>query len=536
MTTHPLVECVPNFSTGRNLDTLHVIVKAIQNSAAVYILDVHHDPDHNRSVVTLVGHPDEVENAIVEGIREAARRIDLYQHQGQHPRFGAADVVPFIPLRDMDMAGCVGLAQRVGQRVGDELGIPVYLYGQAATQPERRDLTKLRHRRFQFEQLHEVIEQDPQWLPDYGPARLGSAGATLIGAREILIAFNVFLNTADVSIAEAIARAVRHSNGGLRCVKAMGVLVNGQAQVSLNLSDYRLTPPHRVLEMIRREAQHYGVLVTQSELVGLAPRAAFMESVRWYLQLPPQAANQVLEDRLLIAMHGDSPLRGEEPPLPFDATRQMPLAVLYGQTNQVSTRQDFIAALAEATPTPGGGAVAAMGGILAAALAQMIGTISASKTPASAQELTGIASTAEELRGHLQAKLSEDSLAYQALLEAYRLPKTNPRRAETIQGRLLYAAEIPLHIARLALEVLHLVEGVARLGRPQTVTDSAVAGYMACAAVDSAILTTQVNLKENVDLLTVDRMLGEMQTIQAEAHRLCQVIVQIARHRAGLTE
>lgn len=291
-----IVECVPNFSEGRRREVIDEIVGALASVEGGRVLDVQSDADHNRSVVTMVGQPEAVEEAAFRGVERAAQLIDMDQHQGGHPRMGATDVVPFVPIAGVMMADCVEMARRLGERVGRELSIPVYLYEEAASRPERRNLADVR--RGEYEGLKVEIEADPHRAPDFGPARMGKAGATAIGARPPLIAFNVYLNTADVAIAKTIARAVRHSSGGLRYVKALGLLVEGRAQVSMNLTDYRQTPIYRVLEMIRREAAHYGVTVASSEVVGLVPNEALVDTARFYLQLDGFSLDQVLENRL----------------------------------------------------------------------------------------------------------------------------------------------------------------------------------------------------------------------------------------------
>ncbi len=298
MTTLPkrLVECVPNFSEGRRQEVIDAIVGAIKSVPNVWILDVESDPDHNRSVVTCVGEPEAALEAMFRAIAKAAELINLDEHQGEHPRIGATDVVPFIPLRGVTMEECVALARQLGQRVGEELGIPVYLYEAAATRPDRENLANIR--KGEYEGLKEAIKTDPNREPDFGPRELGSAGATVIGAREFLIAFNVYLNTDDVKIAKRIARAVRHSSGGLRYVKALGMLVGGQAQVSMNLTNFKKTPIFRVVELIRREAARYGCTITHTELVGLTPQQAMLDVAQWYLQLDGFSASQVLENRL----------------------------------------------------------------------------------------------------------------------------------------------------------------------------------------------------------------------------------------------
>jgi len=291
-----IVECVPNFSEGRRQEVIERIVAAMAQAPDASVLDVQSDVDHNRSVVTLIGAPEAALEAAFQGIAMAAQLIDMDHHHGAHPRMGATDVVPFVPVQGTTMDDCVALARRLGERVGTELKIPVYLYEEAATRPERRNLADVR--RGEYEGLKAEIATDPGRAPDFGPARVGTAGATAIGARPPLIAFNVYLNTADIAPAKAIAKAVRHSSGGLRFVKALGLLVEGQAQISMNLTDYRQTPIHRVVEMIRAEAARFGLAITRCEVVGLLPAQALFDAAQFYLQLHDLPADQILENRL----------------------------------------------------------------------------------------------------------------------------------------------------------------------------------------------------------------------------------------------
>lgn len=292
-----IVECVPNFSEGRRQEVIDAIVAAISGVPGAHVLDVQTDSDHNRTVVTFVGEPEAALEGAFQGARRAAELIDLNIHRGAHPRMGATDVIPFVPVRGVSAEDCVRLARRLGQRIGDELDIPVYLYEQAATRPERQNLADVR--KGEFEGIRELIASDPAHEPDFGPRQMGSAGATAVGARAFLIAFNAYLTTDDVGIAKKIAKAVRHSSGGLRFVKALGLPVEGQAQVSMNLTDFRQTPIHVAVEMVRREAARYGVMISHTELVGMAPQQALLDAAVWYLQLDDFKPEQVLENRLV---------------------------------------------------------------------------------------------------------------------------------------------------------------------------------------------------------------------------------------------
>lgn len=291
-----IVECIPNFSEGRRTEVIDALAAKIEAAAHVRLLHRTSDVDHHRTVLTLAGRPQAVVDVMFNCIKLAAETIDLTQHDGVHPRLGATDVVPFVPIEGLTMADCVALSHQLGERVGRELSLPVYLYEAAATCPDRRNLADVR--RGGYEKLKETIHL-PQRQPDYGPTRVGNAGGVIIGARKPLIAYNVFLNTADVRIASAIARTIRHSSGGLAGVKALGLLVQGKAQVSMNLTDYQHTPLHRVMEMIRREALQWGVTIERSELIGLIPQDALLDAAAWYLQLHDFDSQRVLENRLL---------------------------------------------------------------------------------------------------------------------------------------------------------------------------------------------------------------------------------------------
>src|SRR3990172_5304425 len=328
------IECVPNFSEGRRPDVVESLRAAIAAVSGVLVLDVHSDVDHNRSVITFAGPAPSVVEAAFAAIRLSARQIDLHRHRGEHPRIGATDVVPFIPLSGASLEDCVALATQLAQRVGDELAIPVYLYEAAATRPERLNLET--RRRGEYEGLREAIATAPARAPDFGPSRLGPAGATVIGARPPLIAFNIFLATSDVSVAKAIARTIRTSSGGLSCVKALGLEVGGRAQVSMNLTDYRRTSLPTVVAAVRREAERQGTEILRSELVGLIPQQAMIDTAAAALHLEAFEPGQVLESRLAEAQAA------------------------------AATEASFLERLAEGTATPGGGAAAAQAAAMAA--------------------------------------------------------------------------------------------------------------------------------------------------------------------------
>ncbi len=502
----PLVECVPNFSEGRRPEVISAIVEAMRAVPQVRVLDVESDADHNRSVVTLVGPPAAVEEAAFRGIAKAAELIDMDQHRGEHPRVGATDVVPFVPIEGVTMEECIALAHDLGRRVGEELGIPVYFYEAAALRPERINLEDVR--RGEYEALKAEIGHNPAREPDAGPAEIGKAGAVIIGARPYLIAFNAYLSTDDVRIARRIARAVRHSSGGYRFLKAMGILVAGQAQVSMNFTDFRRTPLHRVLETIHSEAARYGVSVTHTELVGLIPEKALVDAARWHLQLDIFSPDQIIE-RKLAALDEGAPL-------------------------------GFLEAVAAKTPTPGGGSVAALAGALAAALAAMVGRLTASRRKyAEVKEaMAAMIVEAEKLRTALTRRMEEDSAAFEAVMRAYKMPKSSEAeqaaRAAAIHEAMIHAAEVPLATARDALAAMELAHLAASKGNVNAVTDAATAAWMAMAAIQGAALNVRINAASVEDEALRRQWLGELDRILTRAQSLLAQTQEVAIRRGGM--
>ena len=294
-----IVECVPNFSEGRDLDKVEIIINAFRGKEGVKLLDYSSDEDHNRTVVTVVGEPEPLKKAVIESAKLAIELIDLTKHEGQHPRMGAVDVIPFIPIKNVSMDEAVDMSKEVGKVLGEELKFPVFLYEKSASAPYRENLAKIR--KGQFEGMADKIKE-PEWHPDYGPAeRHPTAGAVAVGARMPLVAFNVNLNTSDLDIATQIGKNVRHINGGLRFVKAMGVELHERhiTQVSMNLTDYTKTAMYRVFELIRIEARRYGVSIVGSEVIGLVPMAALIDTAEYYLGIENFSMDQVLESRIM---------------------------------------------------------------------------------------------------------------------------------------------------------------------------------------------------------------------------------------------
>lgn len=456
-----IVECIPNFSEGRDADIVRALVEAVTSVADVRMLDQTMDPDHHRSVLTFAGPPEAVGEAAFRAVETAANRIDLRRHEGGHPRVGAADVVPFVPVRGVAMQDCVQLARRLGQRVGQELGIPVFLYERAATRPEHEPLEAVR--RGGLEGLAFRMESDPHWLPDFGPPRPHhSAGAVVIGARQPLIALNVNLNAKDVTVAKTIARTVRQSGGGLPCVKAIGVELasRGLVQVAMNLTDYRVTSMHRAFQAVKSEAAKHGIDVVGSELIGLAPQAALDETAAASLQFERFDPTQVLETRIASAMSEDA--EGGQSLL------------------------GFLEAVQAAKPTPAGGSVAALVGALAASLGVMGARL-------------GHQSDAErsllQLSRRLHQLVQEDVEAYDGLSAAYKIPTHHPDREKKTSAALQRATEVPLEIAELACEVGRSIHSCLASAKPGLHSDLTVAMIMAVATAEAGLHTANVNLK-----------------------------------------
>ena len=465
-----LVECVPNFSEGRRPEVITAIRDAVAAVEGVAVLDVSSDFSHNRTVLTFVVTLEHAVDAAFAAIAKARELIDLQHHTGEHPRMGAADVVPFVPLEGTTMEDCIVLARTLGERVGRELEIPVFLYERAATRPERENLADVR--RGEFEGLREQIGRDPARVPDFGPQRIHpSAGAVAIGARPFLVAYNVYLGPAsNLPVAKEVAKALRHSSGGLRYVKGLGLEVDGQAQVSMNLVDTERTPLYRAFDMVKMEAAAYGVAPTWSEIVGLVPERVLFDAAARHIQLRNFSPDMVIERRVRQAVQGGESLSG------------------------------FVASVAAATPAPGGGSVAAHAGALAAALAQMVAglTIGKKKYAAVEGEMKEIALKAAALVNTLSALVARDAAAYGLVMAAYKLPSepedAAAKRKEAVAQALLGAAEVPLETARACAAVVELAQSVAQKGNTNAVSDAGVAALLAEAACRGAVYNIRINV------------------------------------------
>jgi glutamate formiminotransferase/formiminotetrahydrofolate cyclodeaminase len=510
-----IIECVPNFSNGRDPDVYGRIVDAIGGVTGVQVLDVSADPDHNRTVVTFVGAPDGVAEAAYRGIATAKDLIDLDTHQGEHPRIGATDVVPFVPIRGVTMEDCVTLARRLGQRVGEELGIAVYLYGAAATSPERELLANIR--KGEYELWKEEVATNPERRPDFGPTEPRKWGATVIGARPFLIAYNLYLDSDDVTIAEKIARSIRFTSGGLRYVQARGFLVENQAQVSMNLTNFERTPIHRVQEMVRREAEQYGFSITRAELIGLIPQKALLESAKWYLQLDKLKDDQIIELRLQASDESASQaIEAQEPAAPEPGF--------------------FVETVAAPTSTPGGGSAAALVGALGAALAQMAAglTVGRKRYLDVGEQAGRVIEEAESIRRELVAAIEEDAASFEAVMAVVRNKELDEdARTAALEAATIHAGEVPLRVARLSRDAASLAQTIAAIGNVNAATDAAVGAILARAAVHGAGLNVKVNGAGLKDRALAAAWSAEVDALIEEVDQLARAAVAVAGERGG---
>jgi glutamate formiminotransferase / formiminotetrahydrofolate cyclodeaminase len=476
-----LVECVPNFSEGRDKAKVDAIVEAMKMDG-VFLLDREMDSDHNRCVITLVGEREAIQEAAIRGVGRAAELIDLTKHQGAHPRMGAADVVPFIPIDGVTIEDCVAMARHVGEQIWKRYQVPVYLYEAAASTPERQNLENIR--RGQFEGIRADIATNPARKPDFGELRVhASAGATVVGARKPLIAYNVFLNTPDVEIAKKIAKAVRFSSGGMRFVKGAGFLVRGLAQVSMNLTDFEQTPVHRVFEVVKREAARYGVLPVSSEIVGLIPKKALESAAEWFLQVENFDSSLILENRLAAVMGGKMAIGGLRAGV-----------------------EPFVEQLAAPTATPGGGSAAAASAAMAAGLATMVASMSRGKKAyvQYERELSEAIARLSPLREELKAAIDADAESYNAVMKAYKQAKDSAG-AEAMIGEamidaaLKQATSVPLGVAERAREVAGIVERLQPITNPNMKSDLTTATALARAAIQGALANVEINLESLKD-------------------------------------
>jgi glutamate formiminotransferase/formiminotetrahydrofolate cyclodeaminase len=494
-----LVECVPNFSEGRRPEVLDAICDAITAEDGVVLLDKEMDHDHNRAVVTFVCHPSLAVEAAYRGYQKAAELIDMQTHKGEHPRMGACDVCPFIPISDMTIEDAIELANQLGKKVGEELQIPVFLYEDAASSPKRRNLAKVR--KGEYEGMTEAIEKDPARKPDYGPAKMNlKSGATAIGVRFPLVAFNVYLNTNQKWIADNVANAVRSLKGGYRYVKALGFEIKerDQVQISMNLVNYTKTPVFRVFETIKSEAARWGVMASSSEIVGLVPNDALADVAEWYLRLENFSKEQILEEKLKEA--GASAAAHEE---------------------------TFIDEVASSAPAPGGGSVAAHAGALGAALSSMVCRLTVGKKAYKdvKDELSDIRDKGDTLREELTQLVETDKEAFDKVMEAMKAQTDD--KDKLLEEATKGAADVPLTVMKKSLEVLKLAKPVAEKGNVNSVSDAGVAGLMGLAAMEGAAYNVRINCQGLDDKSFVDKMLSDAKALLEEGRTVAEDIRKI---------
>ncbi len=537
-----LVECVPNFSEGRDKAVIDAISRAITGVTGVRLLDVDPGADTNRTVYTFVGDPEAVAEAAFQAAVEGAKLIDMAKHAGAHPRMGALDVCPIVPVTGVSMDECVEVARALGERMAEALALPVYFYEFAATRPERRNLADIRAG--EYEALPKKLA-DPAWKPDAGPARFNARlGATVVGAREFLIAYNVNVNTREQKLANEIALNIREAGrlkrdaqgevmkdaagqdlrvpGRLKAVKAIGWYIDQyrQAQVSINLLSFRTTPLHVVYETAREEAAKIGLVVTGSEIVGLTPLAPLVEAGRYYLQ--KQGRSTGMPERELVEIAIQS--LGLSQLSPFDPDKRIiEYAVRMPGPLVSMTVERFVDEVSSSSPAPGGGSVAALAGSLGAALAAMVANLTVGKKgyEAAWASSSALAERAQALKAALLAAVDDDTKAFDDVLAAMRLPKgtdtEKAARADAMAAAYEKATSVPLATARLCLQAIELAEEAARTGNKNSASDAGVGALIAKAGLEAAILNVRINLPSVRDGAFKAATVAEIAALQSKS-------------------
>jgi glutamate formiminotransferase/formiminotetrahydrofolate cyclodeaminase len=548
-----LVECVPNFSEGRDMATIEKIASEIQATEGVKLLDVDPGKDTNRTVVTFIGTPDAVVEAAFRGIAKAAEVIDMRKHTGAHARMGATDVCPFVPVRGVTMEDCAELARKLGARVGDELGIPVYLYEHAASKPERRNLATVRSG--EYEGLAEKLK-DPDWKPDFGPAKFNEkSGATVIGAREFLIAYNVNLNTRNTKIAKEIAFSIREKGrlkrdadgkvarneegvamrepGIFKDCKAVGWYMEdfGRAQISINLVNYKATPPHLVFEECRRIASEMGARVTGSELVGLIPLEAMLQAGRYYLE--KQGNTKGVPEKELIHI-ADLSL-GLSDLYPFEADKKI-IEYQFEKCDVLTSMKidEFTDLLSTDAPAPGGGSVAALCGALSGALSSMVAALTHGKSgyEKAFAEMEEVGVLGQQLKDAFLADVDRDTEAFNRVMDAMRLPKKTDEekaaRAAAVEEATKQATLVPLGVLERTMEAAKLARLVVEKGNVNSISDAAVAALTARTAAEGAYLNVRINLPGIEDESFRKETMEKALKLRAEVVKHSEKTVQLA--------
>jgi glutamate formiminotransferase/formiminotetrahydrofolate cyclodeaminase len=548
-----LVECVPNFSEGRNREKISVITKEIESTPQVNLLDVDPGESTNRTVVTFIGSPEGVKEAAFKAIKKAAEVLDMSKHKGAHSRVGATDVCPFVPVSGVTMKDCIQLAHELGDRVAKELGIPVYLYEEAAQKPERKNLANIRTG--EYEGLPEKLK-DPEWAPDYGkPVFNPKAGATVIGAREFLIAYNINLNTRDRRLAHDIAlnlrergRAKRDKDGNIvrdsegksiktpgkfKAVKAVGWYIEDYeiAQISINFINYKITPPHVVFDETIKEAEKLGLRVTGSELVGLIPKEALLMAGRHYLTKQGKSPGVPDEDLIKTAVFS----LGLDDVAPFDPQKK----IIEYQFKEVDRSlldynlREFANELSLDSPAPGGGSTAALCGALSASLSSMVSNLTVGKKEYEnvQKDVKEIAMNAQSLKDEFLRAVDLDTMAFNKLMDAYRLKKKTEEqkqeRAQAVEEAVKEATLVPFGVLEKSIEALNLAKEISLKGNKNSLSDAGVAGLTAQAAAEGAFYNIKINLPNLQDSEFKSKIKRQAVSLKKKAVKLGDEIREI---------
>ncbi|MBK7409967.1 MAG: glutamate formimidoyltransferase [Saprospirales bacterium] len=542
-----LIECVPNFSEGRDLSIIKQITDVIESVPGVKLLDVDPGKATNRTVVTFVGEPAPVVEAAFLAIKKAAELIDMRTHKGEHPRMGATDVCPLVPVSNISMEETAQFARQLAERVGRELPIPIYCYENAATRPERRNLASVRAG--EYEGLPDKLSR-PEWKPDFGPAQFNAkAGATAIGARDFLVAYNINLNTTSERRANSIAFDVREKGrvkrigdpingevvldekgepvrepGALKAVKAIGWFIEeyGIAQISMNLTNISVTPLHVAFEACCQSAESRGMRVTGSELVGLVPLKVLLDAGKFFLQKQRRSAGVSEEEVIKIAVRS----LGLDELAPFDPKKKVIEYLLADSDVARLVSMDlrsFSNETASESVAPGGGSISAYVGALGVSLATMVANLSSHKRQWDDrwEEFSGWAEKGQQLKDDLLRLVDEDTNAFNGILEAFRLPKSSDEekaaRKEAIQQATKFAIEVPFRVMRISYDAFELIQSMVEKGNPNSITDAGVGALCARAAIHGAFMNVKINLKGFKDAAFAESILSQANEIVARA-------------------
>ncbi len=548
-----IVECVPNFSEGRNREIIDAIADAIKSVEGVILLDIDPGEATNRTVYTFVGEPENVKEAAFRAIAKAKELIDMRFHKGEHPRIGAADVVPFVPVRNVTMEDCVRLARELGKRVGEELGIPVYLYEYAATADYRRSLADIREG--EYEALPQKLK-DPKWKPDFGPAEwndeVARSGATVIGAREFLIAYNINLNTKDKKLAHKVAKRIRekgykrklpdgtkeHVPGRLKAVRAIGWYIDEyeRAQISINLINYKITPLWKVFEVAKEEAENLGLRVTGSEIVGLVPLNAILEVGKYYLKKQGKCTGinerEIVHTAILsLGLNEVAKFDPEEKIIEYRIEKEL-------QTQKLAKMKllDFVDELASDSPAPGGGSASALAVALSSSLISMVSNISYGKKKLAdkREEFERIAVEAQEIKDRAIKLIDEDTRAFNMLMSAFKFKGDEEEKRKMVRNAVLRAINVPKEVLSLAKKSVKLADELEKIGLRSAMSDVGCSALLAYAGGLGAGLNVLINLSGLEDEELKNKILKEYEEAIKEIEEMYREVY--ARVVKGIRE